>query len=725
MLRPGEDPGAAPALAAAPAAATHEQNFIGPPAPPSLTAAPAAGDDSFPGQRGPTLLETLTAQMGGRAPIANQEPPAHEHLGQNHRYRNSSWRPTIELPAAAGAADAAANAEPQPTQRDTDRLPLSRVVASPGPEALATSSDNPDDATKTKSSRGHFESLVHAMDRCETLRQEIDAATSQAAAFTRMLDLPAALMPGSWRDSLCHHFKAAHSLRRAKHRLLESEFKNLQTELQALRADGEEPGGFMEERLQALYAWSSTWTEVLQSEVLSVAPPMHSKPRQQQQHQQAQAQQLSSVGESTRSRYVGVHWNNRDGNWQVKLRHEGIQLHLGSFAREQEDAAARAYDAEARELRGSEAHGMKFKLNFPTVEEQQRNQSHPQLAPALTEPSILAEPQQELVHQTGASGSETSQQSPRSRFTGVSWNKRESRWMATIGHEGRQRCINRFAREQEEAAARACDDEARRLRGSEARSSNFQLDFPTPEEEAMNRCPQLAPPGSAQQPLLPDKADDSNNHQGAPSAQQLEQPQQAQVQQTGASGSKTSQQSPRSRFIGVSWTKSTSKRKVSIRHEGRNKHVGYFAREQEEAAARAYDDAARQLRGPEAHSSKFQLNFPTPEEERNQSQLTPALALTEPCVQQLEQPQQAQVQQTGASGSKTSQQSPRSRFTGVSWSEKSSKWRVEIGHEGRNKHVGYFAREQEEAAARAYDDAARQLRGPEAHSSKFQLNFPT
>ena len=83
------------------------------------TAAPAAADDSSPGQRGPTLLETLAAQMGGCAPIANhsteQEAPAHEHLGQNHRYRNSNWRPTIALDnapaaaAAAGAADAARN----------------------------------------------------------------------------------------------------------------------------------------------------------------------------------------------------------------------------------------------------------------------------------------------------------------------------------------------------------------------------------------------------------------------------------------------------------------------------------------------------------------------------------------------------------------------------------------------------------------------------------------
>eukprot|EP01046_Picozoa_sp_COSAG06_P062712 COSAG06_NODE_14257_length_1174_cov_0.773023_1_plen_108_part_10 len=48
-----------------------------------------------------------------------------------------------------------------------------------------------------------------------------------------------------------------------------------------------------------------------------------------------------------------------------------------------------------------------------------------------------------------------------------------------------------------------------------------------------------------------------------------------------------------------------------------------LAAEQEEVAARAYDAAARQLRGPEAHGSKFQLNFPTAEEQKNLMSLKP------------------------------------------------------------------------------------------------------
>jgi hypothetical protein len=148
--------------------------------------------------------------------------------------------------------------------------------------------------------------------------------------------------------------------------------------------------------------------------------------------------------------------------------------------------------------------------------------------------------------------------------------------------------------------------------------------------------------------------------------------------------------------------KKNGKLVVKISNEGQNMNVGYFAAEQEEAAARAYDAAARQLRGPEAHSSKFKLNFPTPEEERNRPQLAP-----------------------GTSRAETNQQSPRSQFIGVNRNKRDSRWRVSVWHEGRNQQVGHFALEQEEAAARAYDTAARQLRGHAAHSSKSKLNFPT
>ena len=71
---------------------------------------------------------------------------------------------------------------------------------------------------------------------------------------------------------------------------------------------------------------------------------------------------------------------------------------------------------------------------------------------------------------------------------------------------------------------------------------------------------------------------------------------------------------------------------------------------------------------------------------------------------------------------------PTSRYVGVSWGKNERRWRAQINHEGRNQSLGYFA--EEEAAARAFDDAARRLRGNMAHGTRRQggtwrLNFPT
>lgn len=58
-----------------------------------------------------------------------------------------------------------------------------------------------------------------------------------------------------------------------------------------------------------------------------------------------------------------------------------------------------------------------------------------------------------------------------------------------------------------------------------------------------------------------------------------------------------------------------------------------------------------------------------------------------------------------------------SKFKGVSYSKGSKKWKVGIKCSSKNIHLGYF--EDEEEAARAYDNKARELFGEYAH-----LNFP-
>lgn len=60
-----------------------------------------------------------------------------------------------------------------------------------------------------------------------------------------------------------------------------------------------------------------------------------------------------------------------------------------------------------------------------------------------------------------------------------------------------------------------------------------------------------------------------------------------------------------------------------------------------------------------------------------------------------------------------------SKYKGVSWYARHSKWKVEIQVDGKKQHIGYFAFEDEELAARAYDAAALAAWGVYA-----KLNFP-
>ena len=142
----------------------------------------------------------------------------------------------------------------------------------------------------------------------------------------------------------------------------------------------------------------------------------------------------------------------------------------------------------------------------------------------------------------GKSGYRGGQRSPSSDFHGVSWYKRDKKWQAYIGHDGKKVHLGSFSTA--EQAARAYDAKASELKGAAA---------------ILN---------------YPDKG-------GAAAAK-------------GNQGHRASS----SDFHGVSWYKRDKKWQAYIRHDGKKVHLGSFSTA--EQAARAYDARSRALFGADA-----------------------------------------------------------------------------------------------------------------------------
>ena len=165
--------------------------------------------------------------------------------------------------------------------------------------------------------------------------------------------------------------------------------------------------------------------------------------------------------------------------------------------------------------------------------------------------------------------------------------------------------------------------------------------------------------------------------------------------------------------------------------DGITKTIGTY--DDAETAAKAYDEAARALRGSAAHGyqparsgfggpgqpvapRRFLLNFPTPEEEG-----------------------QLKAELENEAGRKAMRKRELARsvvkrcsaYYGVTWvpglTISARPWKATIRARGKTHSLGRYR--QEEAAARAYDATARRFRGPSAHigdtRNGWSLNFPT
>jgi hypothetical protein len=222
-------------------------------------------------------------------------------------------------------------------------------------------------------------------------------------------------------------------------------------------------------------------------------------------------------GRTKRSRYVGVCWKKREKKWCAKIKVRGVQQSLGYFDDEAE--GARAYDAAVA------AQNLPYPRNFP--------------GEPGAEQAIKRRDNRSAISDKG-----------KSRFVGVSWNKREKKWRVGVSVKGKQKHLGYY--DDETAAAWAFDAYVI------ANKINTDLNFPS-----------------------------------AP----------------GAAGHRTTKKGRTSRHRGVCWGKSRKKWMAQIYVDGKQKSLGRFV--DEDDAGRAYDAYIRK-HFPDVRPHKWKrFNFPS------------------------------------------------------------------------------------------------------------------
>ena len=129
-------------------------------------------------------------------------------------------------------------------------------------------------------------------------------------------------------------------------------------------------------------------------------------------------------GLTRRSRYVGVSWRERDQKWRVRMEVAGVSQHLGCF--DDEADGARAYDAAVAEQ------NLPFPRNFPG----DSGAKQAKKADKRNNRSVIPD-------------------KGKSRFIGVSWDKKAKKWHVTTSIKGKNKFVGLY--DDETAAARAYD----------------------------------------------------------------------------------------------------------------------------------------------------------------------------------------------------------------------------------------------------------------------------
>ncbi|KAK9808652.1 hypothetical protein WJX72_001315 [[Myrmecia] bisecta] len=272
-----------------------------------------------------------------------------------------------------------------------------------------------------------------------------------------------------------------------------------------------------------------------------------------------------------------------------------------------------------------------------------------------------------------------------SKYRGVVWHKSNSKWEARIYDNGKQRFLGYFLSEEE--AAHMYDAVAIKMHGNTAK-----LNFPFGQHPSALRADSASTPRLASQLKRASSAPAAVSPKTAlpfalPSAAAL-----AAAGRKGF-GPQKGRALPikgSSKFRGVSWNSNCCKWRAQVWKGSEVHHLGYY--EDEEEAARAYDRAVQELRGPDAN-----VNFPTPEQLSNANKKKST---------RKSRSLSAQLYDNDDAMSEESQ------FFGVSWNPATHKWLAELWNGVKYLLLGSF--EEEAQAAQAYDRACLSLYGEAA-----------
>ena len=169
-----------------------------------------------------------------------------------------------------------------------------------------------------------------------------------------------------------------------------------------------------------------------------------------------------------------------------------------------------------------------------------------------------------------------------------------------------------------------------------------------------------------------------------------------------------------SRYRGVSWYKRDGKWQAQLRVDGKEQHLGYF--EDEEAAARAWDDALREHGLQEERG----VNFPR-EGERTWAEIEAerqAVRERNQAVDDELRKLEEELKRRGATAVERNREMVRARRSAgradsplhddLYLRDEDGKWHAQLTVDGTQQHIGYF--EDEKDAARARDECLREWR---------------